>query len=326
MKGAAAFICVWAGLFVAPSSTKAAERLSLVIDPCVDADRAEARRLVDIELGSWDPASERVGSGVPAASVRCDDQGQVVIHVDDPLTNKSLERAVALARIAPKARTRALALSIVELLVASWTELEQPVVVPRSGLSSDLAAEGHVRAALSPVQSAPPRPRLVLSAVMALSPAQGDFGAAPAAGVRLTMDPARSWTSFVDVRVSQREAPATRGRIDWEAAAMMLGLGRRWDRGRLTLRGAGTLTAAAGRISGRPDDPAAVDGLRFAAVMAGAGADASASWRLAGPVWVEVGIDAGWTIVPVTARVDGRDEAKLGGPWFAGRLGLGVAL
>src|SRR5262249_33713515 len=52
----------------------------------------------------------------------------VVLRVDDPISGKSLSRDVDLAGAMPRARPRLVALALVELISASWSELDAPAV------------------------------------------------------------------------------------------------------------------------------------------------------------------------------------------------------
>ncbi len=97
--------------------------VSLDIEPCVPADAEEVRRLVALELHG-----DLVPNGEPALSatrvtVGCAQEEWTSLRVDDPLTGKQLQRTLRLAESDQRARDRLLALSIVEFVVASWTEL-----------------------------------------------------------------------------------------------------------------------------------------------------------------------------------------------------------
>ncbi len=111
--------------------------VSLDIERCVPADAEEVRRLVALEL-----RGDLVPSGEPAPSatrvmVGCE-QGLTSMWVDDALTGKQLQRTLHLAESDQRARDRLLALSIVELVVASWTEL---ILEMPSGRARDLTSQ-----------------------------------------------------------------------------------------------------------------------------------------------------------------------------------------
>jgi hypothetical protein len=107
-------------------------RVTLALDPCVLAEPGEVRRSVAVELGA-----DLAGSGEADTTrviVSC--RGAIVVlEVTDPITGKSLSRTVNLEIAPAAARSRLLALAIVELVSASWTELESnpvPAVPPAS--------------------------------------------------------------------------------------------------------------------------------------------------------------------------------------------------
>jgi hypothetical protein len=108
-------------------------RVVLAIDTCAAVESAEVRRIAGVEL---DSLLEDEGAAPDASAtrvhVRCDG-ALLKLHVDDPVTRKSLDRSVDLGNREKKARARLLALAIAELVSASWTELvanPEPKVEP----------------------------------------------------------------------------------------------------------------------------------------------------------------------------------------------------
>ncbi|MFZ5469725.1 MAG: hypothetical protein ACOZIN_09835 [Myxococcota bacterium] len=94
------------------------------IDACVDVSRPAVLSIIGIELGAALATPEEVSvRRTTVVEVTCKDQG-VAVRVDDPLTHKVLKRSLDLAKAAPVTHTRLLALAIVELVAASWAELE----------------------------------------------------------------------------------------------------------------------------------------------------------------------------------------------------------
>jgi len=118
-------IAVVGAWLVAASVAAAADGhplVSLDVERCVPADAQQVRRLVALELrGGLLPSGETAANATHVA-VGCQ-QERTSLRVDDPLTGKHLERALPLMERDPRARERLLALSIVELVVASRTEL-----------------------------------------------------------------------------------------------------------------------------------------------------------------------------------------------------------
>jgi hypothetical protein len=104
----------------APGAPK--PRVSIAVVGCDEALAGEARRITAIELraaltdAAPDDATTQITATCGAESAN--------LRVVDPTTGKSLERSVALSQAAPTARARLLALAMAELVVASWSELE----------------------------------------------------------------------------------------------------------------------------------------------------------------------------------------------------------
>ncbi len=76
--------------------------------------------VVEAPLATGPSAEARIRVERPRCAA---DDTSVVLHLVDPLTDKSLARGVDLASTAPAARTRLLALAAAELVRASWAEV-----------------------------------------------------------------------------------------------------------------------------------------------------------------------------------------------------------
>lgn len=93
------------------------------VEPCVGIPAAPVRRGLEIELDAL-LVEARDGAAVDITRVRITCEGSLVrIAVDDRLSGKLLSRRIDLARESPASRPRLLALSVVELVTASWLEL-----------------------------------------------------------------------------------------------------------------------------------------------------------------------------------------------------------
>jgi hypothetical protein len=112
-------------LALAPSADASAEsRFEIAIDGCaeIDADRLEQLLALELNLVVKQNASE---TRVYRVELRCDDTA-TVIGIEDPLTEKHLERRLpALAPDDPDP-ARTLAIGASQLFVASWAEFSSP--------------------------------------------------------------------------------------------------------------------------------------------------------------------------------------------------------
>src|SRR5262245_46823267 len=133
MTGARLGMLVAAVLASLPAPARAAAApafLVLDLDGCAAAPAAEIRNIVEVELrrsvavlagaGAETPGTAR--PNVAKARLTCVDL-LATIEIADPVTGKTLRRTVDLEPVPPVARAHLIALSIVELLVASWSEL-----------------------------------------------------------------------------------------------------------------------------------------------------------------------------------------------------------
>src|SRR5262245_8737810 len=103
--------------------------LALALGGCPIVPAAEVQNMVAVELRRavlpFDEATPNAGAPPATTIVRvgCAEL-RAAIRVEDRLTGKTVERTVDLGAAAPVARPHLLALSIVELLAASWVELQ----------------------------------------------------------------------------------------------------------------------------------------------------------------------------------------------------------
>ncbi|MGF1467350.1 MAG: hypothetical protein ACFCGT_14585 [Sandaracinaceae bacterium] len=132
MGGGLALACLGLGAPSAGAQPRRRLPLRLALEACLDVVPGEVRRIVAVELRGAlaDPALP--DRETTRAEVRCEGSS-VALRVDDPITGKELSRTLELAGTDPRARPRLLALAVVELVAASWTELASnptPVVPP----------------------------------------------------------------------------------------------------------------------------------------------------------------------------------------------------
>ena len=300
--------------------------VELQFDPCVDVPRDEVRRLIAIELGdvvgdTSDPAQDRTRVGVV-----CADQ-LLQLRVDDPLTGKSLQRSIDL-REAPNERSRLLALAIVELISASWTELEtnpEPKV-PAAGPPPSRAS---LHAALETVRKQPRlheatlRPR---TRVLALAGGIGFFsgpGMLGGGGVRVSRDITTDLAWMADVQFQHGNADISLGTVrfdtlsaagaiakpDWPIRGVHFGVG---------LRGGGV------RMRGTPDPMQNARGRVGWAPWGGPMSVLGVTIVSAGHVTFDVGLESGYVMLPAGALVAGMRELGVEGAWLGAHGGICV--
>ena len=190
------------------------------------------------------------------------------IEIDDPMTGKTIGRVVDLAAAAPVARPHLLALSIVELLAASWIELQSNPHPPAHPVGSDRDARSSRGGAGRRQQPAGPRrgPRL-LAAVWPprLRPPDrallgGGSLVAGDVGRPLRLDGRRGVPA-------RRAATSALGRVTADSASTLGALARaRLDAGRAAVRAGLGVRGGGAWLSGTPADPPPPSAARSAAL------------------------------------------------------------
>ena len=296
--------------------------VSVVIDPCVEVRPAEVGRIVEIELRT------KLSPPTPETTrteVVCEGDA-VEIRVDDPLSRKRLTRKVSLAAFGSSTKSRLLALAVVELVSASWTELQadEPPAVEPAGPPPDRRVREEVRDVLRS-RLPPRRPRWRASLVGGFGYESASLGPAWGGGVRLH----HSFTSSLGVAseafVEGGSAEARDGEISIRKASFaafvtwQLGFGRSH---RLQV-GVGARGGHA-QITGTPVDGAKVAGSTLSSTWGGPELSVSLASRVSGPLFVEVSGALGVVTIPLRALADGARVASIDGPWVRPTVGAGV--
>ena len=130
---------LWAASAAAQTVTGAA-RVTTVVDACVPIEIELFHRLLAIELGTsiqYSPGAA-AAPGAAAVHVSCSLAG-IELQLSDSVTRKAMSRAVELPQVEVAARTRMLALTVAEFVVASWVELQldQPPIEPVGARAPD---------------------------------------------------------------------------------------------------------------------------------------------------------------------------------------------
>ena len=271
--------------------------VALAIEGCETAN--EIRDLVSLELG--EPLAEDARATRAIVTCRAD---EAALRVDAPANGKSLSRTLDLAAAMPKARARLVALALVELISASWTEVEAPApapLVPRDD-SASLRVVAHGGG----------------------SAFSGGTGLLGGGGVRVAGDRALlGW--LVDLQARHGRTGVTLGEVSTDVLdiAAALAIHHTWSRTQLAF--AAGLRGGTARLAGAPE-MTTVRADHFWAPWLGALALGRATLTLA-PRWcVELAVEGGRVIVPIGGLVNDRREVAIDGGWLSVELGVGVFL
>ena len=310
------------------SPAPAASAIRLRLDDCPDLDAATIEALVGLEL-SETPAPAP-GAPAPAVSAICAD-GLVVIEVDDPVTHKSLSRAIDPSASPAPARSRLLALAIVELIHASWTELtfnpEPRVPAASTGTATTItttarSGRGSLAAMVRALRVRPVR-RFRLLGMGASEVFPGDvtrFGG----GLRIGWDGRRlGWSLDVVMHHGDRDESA--GNVTIDSVSADVAAFYRVLPETPTLRVGLGLRGGVAELVGTPAMPFDFRGGQVTGPFAGPLGVLSLSAPV-GRVIIEATVSGGWLPVSVRAQVDGGSDTRVGGGWLGLRLGVGVLL
>jgi hypothetical protein len=166
------WLAIWLGaqlgipLCAAAQTVHGAARVNTLVDACVPIDVEQFHRVLAIELGTsieYAPTAAQQPDGA-VVRVVCAFGNAVQLQLEDNLTRKSMQRVVELPLIEVATRTRLLALSVAEFVVASWVELRlAQAPLPAAGPPVNEAAKQQARRmasarlpAATPSEQSPP--------------------------------------------------------------------------------------------------------------------------------------------------------------------------
>lgn len=307
------------------------EPLRVTAPTCPAIDPAEVQRLVVLELVA---VTQEIREGPPLrVDLGCTPEANTLtITVTDPLTSKTLERAIPAPPDEP-GQERVVALAIAQLFAASWLELllpeaareqEDPPVVPvEAGTPSAAvrAATDFAEAEVTP----PYAPRAELATGVGVR--GRSIEALPFAAVHVDVE-VRGWLSpsvgligrlGFDYGNANRDAGQVRGM----AVLAGGGLGWRWrPREYVGLGGSATLSGGWARVAGRPGR----DGVTAAANQGGTGEVAVAIGPrvFARRFRLDVDAEAGGMLRTPEGLVEDAPSVTMGGLWVGAVLRLGV--
>ncbi len=288
-----------------------ASGVTLEIAPCVRADAAAVRKYFELELGS---ERTRAADG---AHIEIDCAGELIeLRVNDPLTGKSLSRRIDPGP--PAGRNRLIALAVLELMVASWSELETTPrhAVEPADTTPDPAAESSARAV---IRHRIPREH----AGTQISAVTGVAMGAPAVGVGVRAIRAGSTLGVgVDVVVRRQVRQVNLGRItETELGGAVMGLAY-YRRGHAWVRGAAGARLGYASAEGLTTDPGVVAG-EVSGVAGGPLVGAAAGLLAKGGLTAGLALEAGYHLLAVKGRVGGQVRAGAKGSWVTAELEVG---
>jgi hypothetical protein len=305
--------------------------VQLALDPCLGVPSEGVREIVRVELGALlVPEGGNPGSDVTQVHVTCGPT-TTMLRVDDPVTGKSLTREIDLSKEASAARPRLLALAIVELVSASWTELEanpQPKVKPVGAVASPTAkaaAKKIVEDKLPPPPAPPPSLR-----IEALAGRRWFFprtGPSNMFGLRLGDDRIGSIGTLgwlADMVVEHAGVNDSLGTVNVDLVSASVAIVAQHHTDALSLRAGLGLRYGSARISGTPIDAAHVESSSLAGVWGGPLVVAGVGFTPLRPLVLEVLVEGGWTATAVRAHVGDPGNVGPSGGWLGASLAIGL--
>jgi hypothetical protein len=329
-----------APLCAAAQSVHGAPRVNTVVDACVPVDADLFHRLLAIELGTsieYAPTAAQEPDGT-AVTVACTRDGAVQLLLDDNLTRKSMQRVVELPLVEIAMRTRLLALSVAELVVASWVELQlaqpplaaQGLAVPQ-GVAQTASAVAGARLPATAGAPAPAEEEPAYSARWLLGVSaeamlfSGGSGLLPQLSLHLEQRPSSHVVLGLGLSL---------GHANWDVnwpfpnagTALLTTSTGRLTFGYIAQLSALELSIAAGARGGvvyMAGDTARLELLAVEMYAPWGGPLALlAAAGVVGPFRVTLEIEAGYVTLPAEALIAGTVVAELRGVW--GSVGLGV--
>ena len=340
------WLAIWLGaqlavpLCAAAQTVHGAARVNTLVDACVPIDVEHFHRVLEIELGTSIDYASTAAQQPDGTLVRvvCTFGNAVQLQLEDHLTRKSMQRVVELPAIDVAARTRLLALSVAEFVVASWVELRLgPPPLPAAGPPVDEAAAAEAsqiaRARLpapeAPAEAAAPTGQIGSRWLFGLSfePVlfSGGSGLLPQLSVHLAQRPTEHFALGLALSIGygnwRVRWPTDIGSAQITSTSGRLTVGYVGQIGMMELSvhtGArGGVVYMAGDAEGSP----LLTAVELYAPWGGPLVQLTAA-GLAGSFRISVELEAGYVTLPAQALIEDAVVAKLQGIW--GSLGLGI--
>ncbi len=306
------------------AETLAHPPVSLHIASCLGTSHAEIRRIVELEL-----RAKLVGDGAEnrdATRVTLDCHNpHVILEIQDPVTGKALRRSYNLTAVAKVAHSRALALAIVELLSASWSELEvneTPVMRPVE-LSATEPARDAARALVRSRAAQRPAFRCLGSAALQTGRA---LPALWGGGARVVLDLTLPLSFSLDASYATNDSESPLGGVDISVASTALGVAWHQALGDFDLYSGLFTRVGTASFRGTPFEPARALGSTVSGTFGASGVSVMLMLSPSRSFLVALGGELGTVLSPVQGDVEGGREIAVAGAWFGATASLGFRL
>jgi hypothetical protein len=338
-RSAACFIG-WVSLAVLPLMAAAQEdttRVTTRVDPCVQIDRESFHRVLAIELGSAiEYSAETVAQGsLTTVTVSCV-AGGIELNLADGVTRKSMQRVVDLAPVEPGARSRLLALTVAEFVVASWVELRLPEPAPVEPAGPPPPRQIEQVASQVAEQRLPPPP----SAASTASAAEWQLAAAfdlsffsstsrvvPGFDGRLMLRPIPELGILVGVQLGHSHEDVHYqneivGTVRYTTTSGLFGLRYVATLADVDLSAGAGLRVGLVHMAGKTDH-ATVTSKEFYAPFGGPLVTCGLAYRIGAHARINFELEAGLVTQPAEARIAQQVVMELSGAWGGASLGFG---
>ena len=306
--------------------------IHLEVEPCGDAvSSPEVARIAALELRA--ESVETVNRPASTTSVRVQCVGpRALIFVLDPLTGKSLARAIDLDAVAAPSRSRLLALAVAELVAASWIELDtnhSPVAMappPASEpASADAARASAVDAARRVALASRKGVGLSWHALGFVAGMWFPLDPAPLAGVgvRVGVDPYASIGIDVDAMALHGSSSFALGSVSSDLACAGAAIRLTHGIGRVVLHGGPGIRVGYALLRGAPFSPALASGHTVEGGWAAPTLAIGASYFPGRQFLLDGSFEAGDAVIPVRGSIQGFGDVGVHGLLLGMHVGAG---
>lgn len=309
-------------LVAAVMASAAAPPVALDLSGCPDVDAAAVARIVDLEMTAGPVEADADSTQV---AVVCEGSA-ARITVVDPVTGKSMARTIALVGTPRDARARLIALAVVELVIASWAELEAvpepavPVVERTASTTTRTAAHRVVRPRLrrEPVATAPETSFAGVARI-----GHSSLGLTGGAALVWMFDRGARWGFGADLAVVRASEATLVGRVIVDGLSGGAAAYAHMPVGGFTLSAGAGVRVELVRVLGEPVDTDRAIGDSFLAPTGGPRFELCARTPPAGGPTVVVIAEAGYRLLAARGRVADAEPVAFDGAWLSVSAGVG---